>query len=213
MLTKLDPTWLRQFILSVVKPLRSGLAVTQSGDRASLDNVFPNNSYSDKFKQTSPFGFIAHAPRGVVSFYQGLFGSGYESIILGYLHAGRPQPTAPGETVLYSTTPDGATIKVKVSLKNDGSIVIDAPTTVVINATTDTIINCVNATIAASTKTTINSPSVDIGSGALEKIVNGETFKTYLDTHQHLDSFGIPTSAPIAPMPANALSNAVKAAK
>jgi len=181
---------LRTFILSVVKPLKSGKAVTQKGTQATLDNLYPNDGSNDNFRLTSPFGFISKLPVGVTAFYQNLFGSGHESIILGLLHALRPEPSSPGETVLYSTAPDGSTVKVKIVLSNDGTLTISAPTKVV-----------------------VNSPDVELGEGTLEKILNGEKFQTRFNQHKHLGNLGVPTGIPIEPSDASDLSNTVKAAE
>lgn len=213
MIGKIDPVWLRNFILSVVKPLKSGKIVKNSDDNASMDNLYPDG-YSDKFKLAQPFGLVSSVPKGVTGFYNSLFGSGHESIILGLLHKLRPNPTGVGETVLYSTTPDGKTIKVKISLKNDGSLVIDAPTTVTVNATTSATVTAPTVTVNASTKTDINSPLVELGDGTLEKVLNGETFLNLFKNHRHTGNLGYPTSAPIdAIVDANQLSQKVKAAK
>lgn len=204
-MNKIDTNWLRSFILSVVKPLKSGVIVKNENENASMDNLYPDG-FSDKFKVAQPFGFVSSVPKGVSGFYNSLFGSGHESIILGFLHKLRPTPSAPGESILYSTTPDGKTIKVKITLKNDGSLVIDAPTTVTVNAQT--------ATINASTKTDINSPLVELGDGAIEKVLNGETFLNLFKNHRHSGNLGFPTSAPIdVIVDANQLSQKVKAAK
>ena len=181
---------LRSFILTVVKPLKSGKAVSQKGTQATLDNLYPNDGSNDNFRLTSPFGFISKLPVGVTAFYQNLFGSGHESIVLGFLHSLRPEPSSPGESVLYSTTSDGITIKVKIVLASDGSLTITAPAKVI-----------------------VNSPDVEIGDGALEKILNGEKFQTRFNQHKHLGNLGVPTGVPIDPSDAGDLSNTVKAAE
>lgn len=178
--------------------------VEQKGEGAGLDNLFPDG-YSDKFRSTSPFGFIAKAPKGVTAFYNNLFGSGYESIILAYLHSFRPEPSLPGEAILYSTTEDGSTIKVKITLKNDGSIQIDAPTNVVINAQ--------NATVTATAKMLIDSPDIELGASSVEKILNGETFQTFFNQHTHIGNLGYPTGAPNVLSDPSHLSETVKAKK
>lgn len=204
MMQPIDKSWLRSFVLSIVKPMKSGKIVDQSGTQASMDNIQPEG-LSRSFRLTSPFGLISKIPVGVTGFYNNLFGSGHESIIVALMHRLRPEPTGLGETVLYSTDASGNTIKVKISLKNDGSLVIDCPTSVTVNAP--------NATINAATKTVINSPAVEIGSGALEKVLNGETFQTFFNEHTHIGNLGYPTSPPNSPSIPAHLSNKVKAAK
>lgn len=215
----MDKNQLRSFILSIVKPLKSGKQVSQDNLKATMDNLYPDG-FSENFKLTSPFGFIANIPKGVTGFYQSLFGSGHETIILNHLHDLRPIPLNAGDVVVYSTDVGGASFPVLFYLGNDGklNITTSADTNLncanaVVTTSGNVTVNCENANINASTKTTINSPLVDVGSGALEKTVNGETFQTLYNNHYHLDSFGLPTSNPIVPMAATELSQKVKAAK
>lgn len=215
----MDRTQLRSFILSIVKPLKSGKIVAQNRLKASMDNLYPEG-YSDNFKLTSPFGFIANIPKGVTGFYQALFGSGHETIILNQLHDLRPTPLNAGDVVVYCTDQDGASFPVLIYLGHDGKLNITTSADMTLNcvnavvtASGDVTVNCNNANINASAKTKINSPLVEIGSGALEKIVNGETFQTFFNAHVHTDSFGLPTSNPNTPMDDSNLSSKVKAAK
>ena len=67
--------------------------------------------------------------------------------------------------------------------------------------------------IKSATKVDIDAPLVEIGDGTLEKILNGETFQTYFNTHQHLGNAGVPTGPPITPSDPSHLSDKVKAAK
>jgi len=60
----------------------------------------------------------------------------------------------------------------------------------------------------------VESPNVEIGLGALEKIVNGETFLSLFNAHTHLGNLAVPTGPPIVPMvDAVNLSQVVKGAK
>jgi phage gp45-like len=161
-----------------------------------MDNLFPDG-YDDRFDLASPFGFISGIPKGVTGFFQSLFGSGYANIIVALQHAKRPSPSGPGETILYSTDSSGNTVKVKITLGADGTLTINAPTKVVVNAP----------------DVTVNASTVELGSGALEKVLNGETFQTFFNEHQHLGNMGIPTGMPIVPSDAAHLSAVVKAAK
>jgi hypothetical protein len=215
----MDASQLRSFILSIVKPLKSGKLVKQDKLKATMDNLYPDG-FSENFKLTSPFGFIANIPKGVTGFYQSLFGSGHETIILNQLHDLRPNPLSAGDVVVYCTDQGGASFPVLLYLGSDGKLTIttSADTVLncvnsVVNASGDVTVNCNNANINASAKTKINSPSVEIGSGALEKIINGEIFKTLFDSHVHIGNIGYPTSAPTTPLPESALSAIVKAAK
>lgn len=185
----IDKNWLRSFILSVVKPLKVGKFVSQPNDTsASLNGLPPDNGFSDKFRMTSPFGLMSGVTQGVTSFYQNLLGSGFESIILGFVHLARPSVT-PGQTILYATDPSGSIIKATVSLNPDGTVTITAPATI-----------------------TVNAPTVNItsGAGSLNKALLGEAFQTLYNEHTHLGNFGVPTGTPIDPSDATQLSNVLK---
>jgi phage gp45-like len=240
-----DKNSLRNFILLHVKPLKAGKHVTQKGEKATLDHLFPEGS-DDDFRLTSPFGFISKIPKGIIVFYDALFGSSYENITQGHIHAERPEPIGVGETVLYSTDDTGKTIKVKISLMNDGTLNIESNKDININCTnklnitsaSDVTASCSgnlvvhsqgDSTISCNAKTTISSTGeiditsankvvvkcddVELGEGGVEKILNGETFQTFFNSHTHLGNIGFPTSAPIAPSNPSHLSNVVKAKK
>lgn len=67
--------------------------------------------------------------------------------------------------------------------------------------------------IQAASKVVVNSPSVELGSGTLEKAINGEAFQTFFNSHTHTSaSSGAPTSPPISPMTSGQLSSKVKVA-
>lgn len=186
----LDKGWLRSFILSVVKPMKSGKHLSQDADNnASMDNLFPEG-VDDKFRLSAPFGFISGIPKGVTGFYEALFGSAHENIVTAWLHAKRPQPSGPGETILYSTDSSGASIKVKLTLGSDGTLTISSPV-----------------------KTIVQAPLIELGSSGLEKILNGETFQTYFNQHTHIGNLGYETSPPKTPSDTSHLSTVVKAAK
>jgi hypothetical protein len=231
----MDKGFLRSFILSVVKPLKSGKVVDQKDQNAGLDNLHPDGGYDSKFRMTSPFGFISRVPKGVTGFYQGLFGSSFENILLGLLHAKRPVPVGVGEVILYSTDATGAQVKTKLTLTNDGKLIIDCLSDISITcvnasisatgnvavscnnasviATNDVTLTCKNATVNASVKAKIDSPAIELGGSALEKIINGETFKPLFESHIHPGNLGFPTGPPTISLPPDVLSETVKAAK
>ena len=62
-------------------------------------------------------------------------------------------------------------------------------------------------------KCVVNAPLVDVGSGTLEKVLNGETFQAWFNAHTHIGNLGGRTSPPIEQSIPTHLSLAVKAAK
>lgn len=73
-----------------------------------------------------------------------------------------------------------------------------------------TVTTSADATVTAQGTTTVEGNSVLLGASADEPAVKGMTLKTYIDTHNHVDGNGIPTTPPTSPLPAGALSRKVK---
>jgi phage baseplate assembly protein V len=106
---------------------------------------------------------------------------------------------AEGEVALYTDEGD------KIHFKRGNIIEINGAEQVNVNTKT--------ATVVASTKVDVDSPLVELGDGTLEKILNGETFQTRFNQHQHLGNLGVATGPPIVPSPPTDLSETVKGAK
>lgn len=176
-------------VTRIVQPLYQGVHQSLSGLKATLTDVVPFGR-GDNFLHSSPFGLISKPAKGVISYIQNLNGSNMAPVVLGHLHKARPEPAGPGEAILYSTDSTGNSVQVKITLQADGTLVVSAPS-----------------------KVQVVSDNVEIGSGALEKILNGETFQEYINGHQHLGNLGAPTGPPITPSDATHLSAKVKAAK
>ena len=76
----------------------------------------------------------------------------------------------------------------RIHLKQDGSIVVKAA------------------------KVVMESDKIELGTGTLEQIVNGKTFKTLFESHTHIGNLGAPTG-PIVQPTLGILSETVKASK
>lgn len=48
-------------------------------------------------------------------------------------------------------------------------------------------------------KVIVNSSNIELGEGAAESIILGDTFQTYFNSHTHLGNLGAPTSPPVVP--------------
>ena len=51
-----------------------------------------------------------------------------------------------------------------------------------------------------------HSNTIELGKGATEKLVLGDTFMKLFNQHQHIGNLGAPTSPPVAPMTPTHLS-------
>jgi len=102
-----------------------------------------------------------------------------------------------------------------MNITQANDINIKCETSINIESTSDINIKTdANLNIESSQKTNIkcsdliidHASSIELGAGASEKIVLGDTFKSFFNSHTHLGNKGIPTSPPIMPMSAAQLS-------
>ncbi len=127
----------------------------------------------------------------------------------------RLKSLAAGSVALYDAS------GTKIVLSNDGQVEVNAAAEVTI--TSETLVNVnSNATVEVSgasavnvssdTKVAVDAPAIELGSGALESVLKGETFQATFNAHTHVGNLGVPTSPPSAPsLPAD-LSTVVKGA-
>jgi Type VI secretion system/phage-baseplate injector OB domain len=91
----------------------------------------------------------------------------------------------------------------QIIINPDSSITIE-------HADTDSIIELIGPqiNIVARERVTVTAPnvtidhtdSIELGAGAVEKLVLGDSFLTLFNTHTHLGNLGAPTSPPVVPM-------------
>ena len=67
-----------------------------------------------------------------------------------------------------------------------------------------------NTTIVNGNTVDVNAASINLGEGAAEALVKGNTFLTYFNTHMHVGNLGAPSGPPIAPMTPAQLSTISK---
>lgn len=97
-----------------------------------------------------------------------------------------------------------------VNVKAEGDVNIDAGGDININAKGNVNIKVDGDTTLESNKVDIKSGTINIGNGALEKMMKGETFMQIFNTHNHIGNLGAPTGVPIKPMAPVDLSSVVK---
>lgn len=120
----------------------------------------------------------------------------------------------------YTTTEGPTTINVKpdnsveiinangdsIVMLNDGNITFTHSAQFTINSGANTEINCVDAIVNCENTIINHSSSIELGQGASEHIVLGDSFMAYFNTHNHVGNLGAPTSPPISPMTSSLLS-------
>lgn len=110
------------------------------------------------------------------------------------------------ELKIYYTPGKGLVITLKNSLINiapDSSIVIEhKDTKSSIYLVGDEIQISSESTVNVTTKNVVidHSETVELGAGASEKLVLGDSFMALYNSHTHIGNFGAPTSPPISPM-------------
>jgi hypothetical protein len=120
----------------------------------------------------------------------------------------------------YATTEGPTTINIKpdnsveiinangdsIVMLNDGNITLTHSAQVTINSGANTEINCIDALVNCENTIINHASSIELGQGAVEKIVLGDSFMAYFNTHTHVGNLGAPTSPPISLMTTSLLS-------
>lgn len=105
-----------------------------------------------------------------------------------------------------------------INIETDGSFQINHSTVtfrldksgeVTITAKGDVNVNCDNATVTATGNATIEGTNVNLGAGASEAVIKGDTFAQIFNNHVHLGNLGASVSPPLQPMN-SALSKKIK---
>jgi hypothetical protein len=56
----------------------------------------------------------------------------------------------------------------------------------------------------------IDASSIELGEGAAEAVIKGNTFQSIFNAHTHIGNLGAPTSPPIVPLSGSELSQITK---
>lgn len=203
---------IKAWVSRYIQPVSRGEFNQTIKDKVKLTNLIPSGTRDD-FTNTSLYGIVSKTPKKVFGFFLNLMGDHNAPLIFAHLDKVKPVPQKDGEIIWYCRKSDGTTFPVKMTFDPDGILNIETDVSVNIISKNVTI-NCENATVTATTKAKIASDDVEVGNGALEKTVNGETYLPFYNQHIHLDFLGLPTNQPVTPMViADHLSTKVKAAK
>lgn len=175
-------------IQNYIQPLGRGFFGDNKGLTSTVTDLIPDGS--GDFQHASQFGFISKPPKKVFAYFLNLFGRSQNPVIINHLHKERPDPGAVGSVLVYSSDASGKSFPVKLYLLPDGTLRIEA-----------------------TSKMKVVCDNIELGDGALEKVLNGESFQTHFNQHTHIDSIGGQTQPPTVPSPASDLSSVVKAKK
>ncbi len=102
---------------------------------------------------------------------------------------------------------DGTSIKYD---KASSTLTADVKGDINISSATNINVTCDKDVTIKATSAKIEADKVEIGSGAIESTILGETFKKYFDGHVHTGNLGAPTGPPTPTMPSSCLSTVVK---
>jgi len=86
---------------------------------------------------------------------------------------------------------------------DNGEVVVtskDGGTKLTMTSTGFTVDGGASAVIEVSGNVTLRAATVNIGKGAKESVVLGDSFLSYFNTHFHSGNLGVPTGTPIVPM-------------
>ena len=83
-----------------------------------------------------------------------------------------------------------------IIMLNDGNITFNHSAKFTINATDNTEINCKDSIINADNVIINHSNSIELGKGANERVILGDSFLTLFNNHTHIGNLGAVTSPP-----------------
>lgn len=174
---------LRRVVRQIIQPLARGKIDSTKGLLGKLFELIPNHSRSpednaaDNFQTASPFGFISKPTKGVLAYFLNFLGDVQVPVIINHIHIARPEPSAPGESITYSTNTAGNTVVCKITHFNDGRIKIEADAKIELIAPTVEIIASVKAKITApdieaiaTTKIKVTAPVIEADASTSAKI-------------------------------------------
>ena len=112
----------------------------------------------------------------------------------------------------YTTTEGPTTVNIKpdnsveiinangdsIVMLNDGNITFTHSAQFTINSGANTEINCEDAIINCTNTVVNHASSIELGQGAVEKVVLGDTCMALFNKHTHIGNLGAPTSPPPA---------------
>jgi hypothetical protein len=114
-----------------------------------------------------------------------------------------------GSLKIFFTEEKGLMIDYKsnqINIKPDNSITIKSSADLNIEcvnanikSSADLKVECVKANVKCSASATIDSAKIELGKGAIESVIKGNTFALLYNTHIHATPVG-PSSPPIVPM-------------
>lgn len=185
-MSKITPDELRRAILQYVQPLGRGQIDSKAADFTTMINMVGFDGWDKYTDAATPFGF-ANNPANTFGYILNLGGAPLSPIIVGQHHLSRPLPNK-GGSIIYSTEGTGKTIKTKVSLKENGDLVLES------------IDGSISIHVLASGKIMLGSAS------SSEPLVLGNAFKSLYNAHTHIGNLGVPTGTPIVPMGAAHIS-------
>lgn len=99
------------------------------------------------------------------------------------------------ELKIWFSVNKGITVQLK-----EAKINIDQNNLITLETTGNISIKCEEATVEATNVTIDHTDTLELGSGAADKLVLGDTFLTLFNQHTHLGNLGAPTSPPAIPM-------------
>ena len=148
----------------------------------------------DQIERIQEYGFTSVPVKGcegIAVFVGGNRGNG--SIIATDDRRFRPKDLGEGDTAIY--TKDGVIIK----LLNGGKKIEVISENEVSISTKKATINATDEATITTAKANVVSDNINLGSGAVEKLLKGETFQDFFNSHTHVDGTGSSTTPPSSP--------------
>ncbi len=137
-----------------------------------------------------------------------------DAVVVGFLWGDPTQPFVMGFVTDTGTCGKHLIIEQgssRIEIAEGGAILIATDATLNVTAGAKIMISGdADIDVIAAGKVKLSAPQVEFGSSAQEKVVLGDSFLSYFNTHIHTGNLGAPTSPPIQPMMTTMLSEVSK---
>ena len=137
-----------------------------------------------------------------------------DSVVVGFLWGDPTQPfvmgfvSDTGSAGKHFVIEQGSS---RIEMLEDGALQIATDATLNVTAGAKITINGdADIDVIAAGKIKLSAPHIELGASAQEKVVLGDSFMSFFNTHIHTGNLGAPTSPPIQPMSGSLLSQVSK---
>lgn len=219
---------------NVVLDITEGSSFDEAPGQASISSpdprylgclLSPGESIGDEFSTNYPARFGWKAPNGALLFFDPTKGSEKISIQSHEIDGGRSYILIDDKGTVIFATANGLFVKLDAETKTItmvdgyGNTIQTARDGLTLSSHKGPVISAKDANISISCdgnvavnadRVDLSANKVNLGTGAAEAIIKGNTFQTLFNAHTHLGNLGAPTAPPTIPLSGSELSTVTK---